>query len=188
MTEIPRRIDLERFTPAERAIFDAVQAVEAMAADVRLTDAVLLLQAARDSVADYIDNIGPSRRYVRAGDPPIENVRLFQHRAEVVEFVKEIRGYTMLTDAVDATIRILTRSAGEAIPVSSASAASTPPSVIEAAKAFVARLDVIHADPRYQWVWQNSQLHGGPYTGPSYADELTALRAALASQPSEAQK
>lgn len=68
MTEIPRRIQLDRFTPAERAIYDAVQAVEAMAADVRLTDAVILLQAARDSVADYIDNIWPSRRYVSAGE------------------------------------------------------------------------------------------------------------------------
>lgn len=59
----PRRIQLNRFTAAERAIYDAVQVVEAAGADVRLTDAVVLLQAARDSVADFVDGID-SRRYV----------------------------------------------------------------------------------------------------------------------------
>jgi hypothetical protein len=63
-TEIPRRARLDLFTPAERAIYDAVQAVEAVGADVRLTDAVILLQAARDSVADYVDGV-EKRRYVR---------------------------------------------------------------------------------------------------------------------------
>lgn len=62
-TSIPRRVCIDRWTPAERAINDAAQAVEAMAADVRLTDAVVLLQAARDSVADYIDGID-RRRFV----------------------------------------------------------------------------------------------------------------------------
>lgn len=82
MTEIPRRNRIDKFTPAERAIYDAVQAVEAMAADVRLTDAVILLQAARDSVADYIDNIWPSRRYVSAlpasASPHPENPCVFR--------------------------------------------------------------------------------------------------------------
>lgn len=63
-SEIPRRIDMQRWIAAERAIYDAVQAVEAMPPDVRLTDAVLLLQAARDAVADYQDGISPKRRYV----------------------------------------------------------------------------------------------------------------------------
>lgn len=64
-SEIPRRIDMGRWIAAERAIYDAVQAVEQMPADVRLTDAVVLLQAARDAVADYQDGISPKRRYVR---------------------------------------------------------------------------------------------------------------------------
>lgn len=68
-TLIPRRARLDQFTPAEKAIYDAVQAIEAMAADVRLTDAVVLLQAARDSVADFVDGI-EQRRYVRPGPPP----------------------------------------------------------------------------------------------------------------------
>jgi hypothetical protein len=61
---IPRRSKLTELTPAERAIYDAVQVVEAMPADVRLTDAVVLLQAARASVADYIDGVH-KRRSVR---------------------------------------------------------------------------------------------------------------------------
>jgi hypothetical protein len=52
---IPRRIRIDQFVQAERAIYDAVQAVEAMPADVRLTDAVILLGQARSKVADYVD-------------------------------------------------------------------------------------------------------------------------------------
>jgi hypothetical protein len=53
--DIPRRIRLDLNTPAELAIRAAVDAVEALPADVRLTDAVLLLQQAREKVADYVD-------------------------------------------------------------------------------------------------------------------------------------
>jgi hypothetical protein len=53
---IPRRIDMQRWSPAERAIYDAAQAVEAMPADARLTQAVLLLGKARECVADYVDD------------------------------------------------------------------------------------------------------------------------------------
>jgi hypothetical protein len=43
--------------PVERAIFDATQLVEEMPADTRLTDAVNLLSAARNKVADFIDDV-----------------------------------------------------------------------------------------------------------------------------------
>jgi hypothetical protein len=56
----PRRNRIDLLTPAEKAIYDAVQAVENLPADVRLTDAVILLQAARDKVADYIESISDS--------------------------------------------------------------------------------------------------------------------------------
>jgi hypothetical protein len=59
--EIPRRNQINRWTAAERLIDAAVQEVEAVGADVRLTDAVNLLQAARESVADYIDGIDGRR-------------------------------------------------------------------------------------------------------------------------------
>ena len=62
-SNVPRRARLDLWTKAERAIYDAVQEVEGVGADVRLTDAVVLLQAARDSVADYVDGVN-KRRYV----------------------------------------------------------------------------------------------------------------------------
>ena len=55
MTDIPRRIDTLRHTEAEKKISEAMQAVENLPADVRLSDAVSLLSAARDSVADFVD-------------------------------------------------------------------------------------------------------------------------------------
>lgn len=55
--EPPRRIRIDLFTPAEKAIWDAVQAVEAAGCDVRLTNAVILLGKARDLVADFVDGV-----------------------------------------------------------------------------------------------------------------------------------
>jgi len=55
MDEIPRRNRIDKLIPAEKAIYDAVQAVEELPAHPKLTDAVVLLQAARESVADYVD-------------------------------------------------------------------------------------------------------------------------------------
>ena len=53
--DIPRRIRLDLFTPAEKAIYDAVGEVEKAGAHPLLTEAVILLQKARDKVADYVD-------------------------------------------------------------------------------------------------------------------------------------
>ena len=50
-----RRIDVSRLSPAELAIRNAMLAVEDVGADPLLTDAVNLLQQARDKVADYVD-------------------------------------------------------------------------------------------------------------------------------------
>jgi hypothetical protein len=54
---IPRRIQLAKMTPAESAITEAMRAVEAAGCDPRLTDAVVLLQQAREKVADFIDGV-----------------------------------------------------------------------------------------------------------------------------------
>lgn len=54
---IPRRIQVERMVPAELAIRSAIQEVEKLAADARLTEAVILLNKAQDKVADYIDEL-----------------------------------------------------------------------------------------------------------------------------------
>lgn len=52
---IPRRSYMHKWVPAEKAIFDAMLAVEYMPADPILTEAICLLQKARDKVADYVD-------------------------------------------------------------------------------------------------------------------------------------
>jgi hypothetical protein len=57
MYEIPRRIQLDKMTIAELAILNAVQLVEEMGADVRLTNAVNLLAIAREQVADFVDGV-----------------------------------------------------------------------------------------------------------------------------------
>ncbi len=51
----PRRNRIDLQTPAEKAIRDAVQAVEEAGADERLTSAVILLGEALDKVADYVE-------------------------------------------------------------------------------------------------------------------------------------
>ncbi len=53
---IPRRAYMPEWVPAEKAVQDAVDEVEKMPADIRLTEAVMLLGQARDKVADYIDS------------------------------------------------------------------------------------------------------------------------------------
>lgn len=50
-----RRIRLDMFTPAEKAIWDAAKAVEAAGCDVRLTHALNKLSEARALVADVVD-------------------------------------------------------------------------------------------------------------------------------------
>lgn len=55
--KIPRRSKVLEWTPAEKAINDAVQAVETMPADVRLTEAVCLLSQAQNKVADFVDGV-----------------------------------------------------------------------------------------------------------------------------------
>lgn len=64
MTDIPRRCDVQQMTPAELAIRNAIAEVEKGEADVRLTDAVVLLQAAQDAVADYIEDVARRRHVV----------------------------------------------------------------------------------------------------------------------------
>lgn len=53
--QFPRRSRLDLCTPAELAIYNAMTEVEKVGADVRLTEAVILLSQAKDKVADYID-------------------------------------------------------------------------------------------------------------------------------------
>ena len=52
-----RRCYVDLWSPAEKAIYDAVIAVEAAGCDPRLTDAVVLLQRAKERVADFVDGV-----------------------------------------------------------------------------------------------------------------------------------
>lgn len=54
----PRRNRIDLMAPAELAIRYAVDVVEGLAADARLTKAVILLAEARERVADYIESPG----------------------------------------------------------------------------------------------------------------------------------
>lgn len=53
---IGRRARMDLWVPAEKAIHDAMQEVEKMPPDTRLTNAVILLQQAQSSVADFVDD------------------------------------------------------------------------------------------------------------------------------------
>lgn len=55
MRAIPRRSRLDQNIPAELAIRAAIDTVEETGAHPLLTDAVVLLQQAREKVADYVD-------------------------------------------------------------------------------------------------------------------------------------
>lgn len=56
---------------------------------------------------------------------------------------------------------------------------ASPPDALKAAKRLLDKIDAIHEDERFKSVWAIAHLHIRPYTGPQYADELAALRAAL---------
>lgn len=53
--DVPRRIRMDKWTPAEMAIWMAIQIIEVAGCDPALTDAVILLSQARDKVADFVD-------------------------------------------------------------------------------------------------------------------------------------
>lgn len=61
---ISRRCNLQRMTPAELAIRDAMLAVEEAGAHPWLTDVVNRLGEAREQLGDYIDATEEERLYV----------------------------------------------------------------------------------------------------------------------------
>ena len=54
----PRRQCIDRLLPTERQLRSAIDAVEALGAHPRLTDAVMALQSACDAVADWAEETG----------------------------------------------------------------------------------------------------------------------------------
>lgn len=52
-----QRNNQQLWTPAEFAIYNAIQEVEKMGADISLTNAVIKLSESQNHVADYLDNL-----------------------------------------------------------------------------------------------------------------------------------
>lgn len=100
MNEIPRRNRIDLYTPAERAIREAMLAVEAAGADTRLTDAVILLGEAHEAVADFVDGVQPKkRRFVRFdmdGPTREELIRALEADGLRVEFLPNDEGVRLL--------------------------------------------------------------------------------------------
>ena len=74
MSEIPRRACLWLLTPPEKAIREAVVAVEAAGCDVRLTRAVMALSDAQAWVADFVDGVPVEDHYPRPAELPREPI------------------------------------------------------------------------------------------------------------------
>lgn len=55
--ETLRRNRIDLMTPSELAIYKAIHEVEHLGADVKLTEAVILLSKAKDILADYVDKV-----------------------------------------------------------------------------------------------------------------------------------
>lgn len=53
--KIQRRSRMDLWTPAEKAIYDAMQEVEKAGAHPKLTEAVSLLSKAKETLSDYVD-------------------------------------------------------------------------------------------------------------------------------------
>lgn len=63
---IPRRSNMLRWIPAEQAIHEVINQIEALGAHIRLTDAVVLLTQAKDAIADWAEETGN----VAPAEPP----------------------------------------------------------------------------------------------------------------------
>ena len=74
-SDFPRRSHMQQWCEAEHKIRDAMLAVENMGADIRLTDAVCLLGAARDRVADFVDGVEGKRTFARVAPAPAPEPR-----------------------------------------------------------------------------------------------------------------
>jgi hypothetical protein len=68
-----RRCRIEEQTFAERKIREAVAAIDVLPADVRLTEALVLMEAGRERVAYYVDRFEGVSRFV-ATNPALRSV------------------------------------------------------------------------------------------------------------------
>lgn len=79
--ETPRRNRLDLNTPAELAIYNAMQEVENVGADAKLTEAVILLSKARELIADYVDKIEVTKdKYSYLKDGSREHCTIYKNK------------------------------------------------------------------------------------------------------------
>jgi len=57
MENFPRRYQLDKCSPAELAIYNAINEVESLGADIELTNIVTKLIETRELLADFIDGV-----------------------------------------------------------------------------------------------------------------------------------
>lgn len=92
--DIPRRIRLDKFVPAETAIREAQRAVEAMPPDVRLTRAGIKLQEGRDLVADFVDGVAGVPE--TTSQPPTPSAATFER--QIAEMKRALEGLELRLD------------------------------------------------------------------------------------------
>ncbi len=68
-----RRNRLDLMEPSEKIIYEAIQEIEKIGADVRLTDAINMLSGAKELVSDFIDKKQTEEKYVIN-----KNIKLFK--------------------------------------------------------------------------------------------------------------
>jgi hypothetical protein len=66
-----RRNRLDLMKPAEKAIYDAMQELEKVGADVRLTRASTLLQEAKNLISDFLDEQDATTQGDDSDKPPV---------------------------------------------------------------------------------------------------------------------
>jgi len=88
MEETPRRVRLDLYVPAEKAIYDAMQEVEKMQGDIRLTHAVIHLDIAKNHVADFVDNV-PFKEKLKNSEEELYN-KINDLQDKLIDSLKQI--------------------------------------------------------------------------------------------------
>lgn len=90
----PRRIRLDQNIAAELKIYEAIQEVERLDADIRLTEAVMLLGQAKEKVADWVDGVPLKLVAVAHKDEKVfDGLLSKERRQQVLDIISAERDY-----------------------------------------------------------------------------------------------
>lgn len=106
-------IDLTPLAQAETAIREAMETVESMGSDTRLTDAVTLLGRAKDSVADFVDSVPrrneaylyPQAMFDRLTEAQDDRARLVGERDEALRLAANRAESVRVTAEINEQVR-----------------------------------------------------------------------------------